>query len=139
MSLLNASIRFAHGAGAFARQSWRRAVRQERMLATATFALIASTTLAGLDYVITGDAPDWTPVDAAYAQEVRVVAHHVEAPASIKIEPPSPLTETRAEVADFSFTTEVLLGGPDATEPGVAVTSAAFAPAQIKPFAANRL
>lgn len=141
MSLVKTSLRFAQQAGAFARRSWRRAVQQERMLATATFALIASTTLAGLDFVVTGGAPDWNPGGEAYAQEVQLISHAPEAAPATKVDVPDPLFAAQAPAPDFSFTAQTLMGGPDtvlAAEPAGGV-QADFVPLQSKPFAANRL
>lgn len=99
----------------FVTNSWRRAVHQERILATTTFALIFATTLTCVDFLITG-APDWNPGGEAYAMEpVRRVA---AAPVSEEeLKTPEVVTLTTALVErriDYSYTSEVLLGGPDA-------------------------
>lgn len=94
-------------------RSWRRAVREERILATATFALIFATTLSCLDALVTGAGPDWNPGGEAYAMEIesRTVEPVRAAPMSL-----APIVLETAAEADFNFTTEVLLGGPDAVE-----------------------
>jgi len=141
MSPFNASFRFAQHAGAFVRRSWRRAVQQERMLATTAFALIASTTLAGLDFVVTGGAPDWNPGGEAYAQEALLVTHRAEVPPAVKIDLPAPVPRVETTRADHSVTAETLLGAPDLElwEQAGASAPRGFVPASAKPFAANRL
>jgi len=105
--------RYALTAHRYVANSWRRAVHQERILATTTFALIFATTLTCVDFLITG-APDWNPGGEAYAMEpVRRVA----APAIEEIKAPEVVTLTAAQMAerriDYSYTSEELLGGPD--------------------------
>lgn len=105
--------RYAHIAHRFVTNTWRRAVHQERILATTTFALIFATTLTCVDFLITG-APDWNPGGEAYAMEpVRRIA----APAMLEeMKAPEVVTLTAALVErriDYSHTNEVLLGGPD--------------------------
>lgn len=109
-------------------RSWRRAVREERILATATFALIFATTVSCLDALVTGAGPDWNPGGEAYAMEVesRTVEPVRAAPLSL-----APIVlETASVQADYSFTTEVLLGGPDAVEPAPRSGKPMFATAQ---------
>lgn len=107
--------RYAQSAHRFVTNSWRRAVHEERILATTTFALIFATTLTCVDFLITG-APDWNPGGEAYAMEpVRRVA---AAPLSEELKTPEVVTLTAALVErriDYSYTNEVLLGGPDAS------------------------
>jgi hypothetical protein len=105
--------RYAQTAHRFVTNSWRRAVHQERILATTTFALIFATTLTCVDFLITG-APDWNPGGEAYAMEpVRRVA---AAPVVEEVKTPEVVMLTAALVErriDYSYTSEVLLGGPD--------------------------
>lgn len=112
MSPLTSTLRLAQQASALIRRSWRRAVHQERILATAIFALIASTAMTGLDYVVTGGAPDWNPVGEAYAQELHVTVRPTEIITVAKVDFPDS-TPALARQPNYSFTTEVLLGGPD--------------------------
>lgn len=105
--------RYAQMAHRFVTNSWRRAVHQERILATTTFALIFATTLTCVDFLITG-APDWNPGGEAYAMEpVRRVA----APVVDELKAPEVITLTAAAIErriDYSYTDQVLLGGPGA-------------------------
>lgn len=116
--------RYAQTAHRYVTNSWRRAVHQERILATTTFALIFATTLTCVDFLITG-APDWNPGGEAYAMEpVRRVA---AAPVVDELKTPELVTLTAAAIerrVDYSYTDQVLLGGPD-TE---FVSSAKFEP-----------
>lgn len=81
----------------------------------ATFAFIGLFAVGSVDAIITGRA-DFAP-GSAYAAEYQAV--HVAAPAPVEVaaaEEPKPDNAAKsAEGApiDYSFTTEVLLGGPE--------------------------
>jgi hypothetical protein len=82
--------------------------------AIATFAFIGLFALGSVDAVITGGA-DFGP-SAAYANEYRsapVVTAQADAPAVIAEEPEQAVKTIAPEEVDYSFTTEVLLGGPE--------------------------
>lgn len=138
MSPLTSTLRLAHQAGALIRRSWRRAVHQERILATAIFALIASTAMTGLDYVVTGGAPDWNPVGEAYAQELHTTARPAQLATITKVDFPS-ATPALTQQADFRFTSEVLLGGPDEVfaQEDTGAVPVAFEPIMVKPAPPN--
>ncbi|MBC7769406.1 MAG: hypothetical protein H7124_11525 [Phycisphaerales bacterium] len=147
LSRLAVPLRLARQVSGVIRGSWRRAVQQERILATAVFALIAATAMTGLDYVVTGGAPDWNAGGEAFAEDVRVRPSAFEAAVPAKIDVPEPIIEARLDRGDHSFTIEELLGGPllaaadavAAPELAAATAIADFAPAWGKPAAANPL
>jgi hypothetical protein len=106
-----------------AARTWRRAVQQERMLATTTFALIFATMLSCVDFLVTG-APDWNPGGEAYAMEPAHRARMNAAELTAPDEAPALVTASAIERGDYRFTNEVLLGGPDAVLPVEAKFSA---------------
>lgn len=118
---LNLSARFAaarvgvRNARAWVLKLWRNPQRRERLEARATFAFIAAFTIFSVDYLITG-GPDWNPGGEAYAMEmVSPTRAPTYWPEALPVEP---LPEREAEIVaavDYSFTSEVLLGGPQAT------------------------
>ena len=96
--------------------------QRDRAAAMATFAFIGLFAFGSVDAIITGGA-DFGP-SSAYAGEYsgpRVVA---AAPATVPVIEPVADTETKktvvAELVDYSFTAEELLGGP---EPVLAISN----------------
>jgi hypothetical protein len=97
--------------------AWRHPARRERVKATAAFAFIVAFTAGSIDYLITG-GPDWNPGGEAYAMEApqpRVLA--AAAPATLSLPAPPGLTPAAPLEIDYSWTSEELLGGPDAAAP----------------------
>jgi len=117
-ALRDAALRLGAKAVAVVRNSAAR----ERFWAAGTFALIFGFFVAGVDYVISG-GPDWNPeapVTEAHAAQVhRVAALAPSAPPALSaaLQQKAEALEAEGgavvEEIDYSFTTEVLLGGPD--------------------------
>lgn len=99
-----------------ARAFWAVPANQERTKSSAVFAAIFALTLVGVDYVVTG-GPDVSPGGVAYAMEIPQAAPRAEHVVRAGPLPPTRLEQedaaALAEPVDYSFTTEVLLGGPD--------------------------
>lgn len=93
---------------------WRDPVRRDRMKARAAFAFIALFTVASIDYLITG-GPEWNPGAGEAHAMALPHSQRVSAPAPapvIIVEAPPTLTVAHVE-PDYSFTDEILLGGPE--------------------------
>jgi hypothetical protein len=91
----------------------RSPVRQDRAAMLATFVCIGVFTAWSVDAIVTGGA-DFGP-SPAYAVEYREPIHAptaLAAPAAPEEAPPV-LKTAMLEDVDYSFTTEVLLGGPE--------------------------
>lgn len=90
--------------------------RQDRAAMVATFAFIGLFAIGSVDAIVTGGA-DFTP-GSAYAAEYRPTrvmtpaAPRIEAPA-VEAAAPDEVLKT-AENTNYAFTTEVLLGEPEA-------------------------
>jgi len=115
LTFANTALRSAQRAQTFIVSAWRKAVQQEKVLATATFALIFATTISCLDYLITG-APDWNPGGEAYAMDMVQTEQVVLRARPLSLAPLTPQAE-RAEMVDYSYTDEVLLGDIDVVLP----------------------
>jgi len=90
--------------------------QQDRAAMYATFAFIAAFGLGSVDAIITGGA-DFAP-GSAYAAEYRpaqITHTFAPAPAVAVVEEPSTEAPVKTVAVDYSFTTEVLLGGPELT------------------------
>ena len=107
-----------------ARNAWRRArvslwrfkrspEQQDRATAAATFAFIGLFAITSVDAIVTGGA-DFVRGDDAYAMEFQAPAANARPqPALVPeaVDAPS-ADEPLVEEIDYSFTSEVLLGGP---------------------------
>lgn len=90
--------------------------QQDRAAKYATFAFIAAFAVGSVDAIITGGA-DFAP-GSAYAAEYRPTQFSqtvVTTPAAAAVEEPPTEAIVKTVAVDYSFTTEVLLGGPDVT------------------------
>ncbi|MGE0739836.1 MAG: hypothetical protein AB7O98_00725 [Hyphomonadaceae bacterium] len=108
-ALREAAVRFGQSAATAARDPKKR----ERFWAASTFAIIFTVFAGGVDYVLSG-GPEWNPGAAAapYVPEVQRVV--VAAQAAAEVELPAPVEPIVVhQIADYSFTTETLLGGPE--------------------------
>lgn len=122
---------------AYALRTWRNPQKRERIKATATFAFIAAFTVVSLDHLITGGT-DWNPDGGqAYAMEIsqsfaQPVAPQVQTAELTSLAPAFAEVEETAPV-DYSYTTETLLGGPDADLPTYRPFADGFTDAADKP------
>lgn len=94
----------------------RSPVQQDRAAKYAVFAFIAMFAVGSVDAIITGGA-DFTPV-SAYAAEyspAQITRTVAPAPAAVVVEPEEAKAVVKMAAVDYSFTTEVLLGGPEVT------------------------
>src|SRR5690606_6884931 len=95
----------------------RSPVRQDRAAMAATFAFIGLFAIGSVDAIITGRA-DFAP-GAAYASEYQAVRVVTPAPEPVEVaaveepEPDNPVKTADGAPIDYSYTTEILLGGPE--------------------------
>jgi len=115
LTFANTAHHGAQRARTFIVRAWRKAVQQEKVLATATFALIFATTISCLDYLVTG-APDWNPGGEAYAMDMVQTEQVVLRARPMSLAPLAPQAE-QVEMVDYSYTEEVLLGDIDVILP----------------------
>lgn len=93
----------------------RNPAQQDRAAKYATFAFIGLFAIGSVDAVVTGGA-DFAP-HSAYAAEYRPTLAALPAPLPsqpVAAEAAAPEAALKAAEVDYSFTTEVLLGGPEA-------------------------
>lgn len=93
---------------------WRVPAKRERIKAFTTFAFIFAFAAGSLDYLITG-GPDWNP-DGGQAYASEYVAPRIARAAFVEaavIAPPPALPEAEVLDADYRYTSETLLGGPE--------------------------